>query len=440
MKRFVALVLASCFLVGPMPISAQSGVQPPGGPTIKAEVKQVLVPVVITDKRGRYVVDLTANDFSLYEDGVLQKIVAFSRAPVSVTGAGGEAGATAARTTNTQSAASNASPVRTYLICIDILNSRFENFARVRKALKEFFSHEQAGDSQYALFALGLKLHVLVDSTRDPSTILNALASKELLKTILDSEAANLAHDTQAFAELVGQWCGNCQCNTQQIDMANIGCPGYKAQVRSALLSFSERTAILDGNFLADLTRLVSAMASMPTKRTALFISDGFNRFAGEEFTAILRANDVNDLSLRFNPRDLQPEIDKLLKLAVRNNIRFYTIDSRGLYTTSAIPGGGEDASTRGVSPQVRHAEIAVAFQNADALAELAKQTGGAFFENNNDLLKGMRRAFADGREEYVLAYISSNLAYDGKFRRITVKVKDPKANVAAKVGYWANP
>jgi hypothetical protein len=79
-------------------------------------------------------------------------------------------------------------------------------------------------------------------------------------------------------------------------------------------------------------------MSSMPTKRTVLFISDGFNRFAGQELTAILRAYYVGDPSLTFNARDLQPRVNELLKLAVRDNVRFYTLDSRGVYTSSSVP------------------------------------------------------------------------------------------------------
>ncbi len=73
-------------------------------------------------------------------------------------------------------------------------------------------------------------------------------------------------------------------------------------------------------------------------------------------------------------------------------------------------------------------------------MAQLARKTGGFFFENNNDLLKGIRRAFADGREEYVLAYIPSNTKMNAQFRRISVELKDEKLGIAAKAGYWATP
>jgi hypothetical protein len=37
-----------------------------------------------------------------------------------------------------------------------------------------------------------------------------------------------------------------------------------------------------------------------------------------------------------------------------------------------------------------------------------------------------------------VLAYVSTNAALDGKFRAITVKLRDPRLIVRAKRGYWA--
>jgi VWFA-related protein len=230
MLWFVALVLASCLPGGTIAVLAQGDAQQPSGPTIKTDVRQVLVPVIVTDKYGKYIADLSAGDFSVYEDDVQQKIVAFSRAPVSVTNAGGEAAATRGQTTNGHYAGFATSPVNTYLICIDTLHSRFENFARVRKSLREFFSHEEPGDSQYALVAIGRKLHVLVDSTRDPATILNALAGKELLKTILDSEAANLAHATQEFAELVGIGVAAAIATRKKLIWQTLGVPAIKGK------------------------------------------------------------------------------------------------------------------------------------------------------------------------------------------------------------------
>ena len=51
------------------PLSAAAG-----DVTIKVDVRQVLVPVVVTDKEGRHVTGLTQADFKIFEDGLEQKI------------------------------------------------------------------------------------------------------------------------------------------------------------------------------------------------------------------------------------------------------------------------------------------------------------------------------------------------------------------------------
>jgi VWFA-related protein len=55
-------------------------------PTIRSDVKLVLVPVTVTDAADRPIMDLSQSSFRILEDGVEQKIASFSRAdgPVSM--------------------------------------------------------------------------------------------------------------------------------------------------------------------------------------------------------------------------------------------------------------------------------------------------------------------------------------------------------------------
>jgi VWFA-related protein len=179
----------------------------------------------------------------------------------------------------------------------------------------------------------------------------------------------------------------------------------------------------------------------MPTTGTILFISDGFNRFPGRELYSVMAGFAPKDRRFEFNPRDTDNQLQAALKIAVNQNVRFYTIDSRGLYTGASLGGTTFDASTGkgGSIPQaVDTNRMTIARENTDALAELARETGGLFFENSNDLFKGIQRAFADGREYYVLAYAPKNKLEDGVFRHIWVEVNNKKWHVNAKAGYWA--
>ena len=408
--------------------------------TITANVRQVLVPVVVTDKKGHYVTDLKASDFQIFEDGAPQKIVAFSGGPDSlILGVGGktvahlESGVPAAVQQKTDSGGLR----RSYLICVDTLHSSFANFARVRDALRKFFEQQPGDDSQYALVALGRDIVMLHDSARNPSEILAAVQDKRIAKAIQGSEAGNAAFARQQFLGLVGRYCGLCGCPLASQEQP--GCPGARANVQMFFQSNANRTLMLNERFLAGLNRLVAAIASMPTTRTIVFISDGFERAPGNELYAMMQAFGARDSTLTLTPVDTQGLLDKVIRLAVQNNVLFYTLDSRGLYTLASIGGSTMDASTGGASPfRVDRSQMNVAHEKTDGLAELANKTGGLFFENNNDLLKGIQRAVADGHEHYVLAYVPSAKGTAGTYRKIHVEVKDHKLRVKAKPGYWA--
>ncbi len=51
----------------------------PEAPPIKVEVNEVVVPVTVTDYKGRFISDLTQSDFRIFEDGREQRIQYFSR-------------------------------------------------------------------------------------------------------------------------------------------------------------------------------------------------------------------------------------------------------------------------------------------------------------------------------------------------------------------------
>src|SRR5271154_5991074 len=48
------------------------------GPALKAETREVRVDVLVTDKKGEYITDLTQKDFRVYEDNKEQPVNSFS--------------------------------------------------------------------------------------------------------------------------------------------------------------------------------------------------------------------------------------------------------------------------------------------------------------------------------------------------------------------------
>src|SRR5579872_1721101 len=68
------------------PAAAQPQAQPQKeeGATFKAETRLVVLPTTVVDKNGHLVTDLTKDQFTVYENGVVQPIAKFKREDVPV--------------------------------------------------------------------------------------------------------------------------------------------------------------------------------------------------------------------------------------------------------------------------------------------------------------------------------------------------------------------
>ena len=83
----------------------------------------------------------------------------------------------------------------------------------MRKALENFFEHEQRSDSEYWLIDLGKKPEVLQYPTADPKVMLAAIRAKSFLTAIQNSEASALGTQISALRRQLDDYCsGRCPC------------------------------------------------------------------------------------------------------------------------------------------------------------------------------------------------------------------------------------
>ncbi len=405
--------------------------QPPS-PTIKVDVRQVLVPLIVTDKEGHHLTGLTAPDFKIFEDGVEQKITAFSVQSSGVPPVESTAAPASPLPANAPADTPGSAPARrTYLIVIDTLHTAFPNVNHLRDALKKLFREEQAGDSQYAVMAIARSLTVLQNPTRDPEAVLKAIESKDFQKILKGAQQMVLKADLDRFREELDETRAAC-------DRGDPECRAKTMVLPPQARSIAELDRNLTAGFLRQFRSLIEQLTQNGGRRTVVLISDGFSLAPGKAALEYLATYFPENRSAALQAKErVQDEFEPLVRLAAKNNIPIYTIDSRGLYTNEYF-----DASNRGaplsVGPAVQRVMSEIALSEGDTLAEMAAATGGTFYHNSNDLLSGLKRAFADGREYYTLAYVSTNANLDGKFRTIRIEVKDRKAVVNAKPGYWA--
>lgn len=71
-------------------------------------------------------------------------------------------------------------------------------------------------------------------------------------------------------------------------------------------------------------------------------------------------------------------------------------------------------------------------------MLEVAEQTGGRAFLNNNDLSGAVRNAIDDAAVTYTLGFYADADALDGNFHELKVRVRDRSLNVRYPRGYYA--
>lgn len=410
--------------------AAVERVESKGQPALRVDVRQVLVPVIAQDRDGHSMSGLKQADFQVWEDGVEQTITSFaaeSTTGVSVDAAGApvEAAPVPAETTGPV-------PVRrTYVFCIDTLHTTLSGLTRARGAVEQVVRAERAGDAQYVLVAVGSSTDILVNTTRDPAPIAEALEAKRFQSHLLDSRRGAQEVDLAQFIRSLDEALNACAAGDPS-------CPGRKRllPLEAARLALQER--VYNQLFLRQLRDLVEQLSHGTDRRTVVLISDGFDLVPGRVEHMLLTAYFPE---FRFEALSsverMQGEFEQVVRLAAKSNVTIHTVDARGLFTDGAFQAssaGGGAAAMPGLQGALHQGEMAL----QDALVEMAAATGGLAYRNNNDLARGVERAVADGRAYYVLGYVPANAKMDGRFRAIQVRVRERGVVLRAKRGYWA--
>jgi VWFA-related protein len=437
-------------------LMAASGLFAQQDATIRVDVQQVLVPVVVTDKKGHHVSGLRASDFQLLEDGVPQEIASFSS---ETAGSAADIGILS-KPASSGAPPAEAVPHHTFVICIDTLHASAANAARMRQALEGLFEKEKPSSAQYVLIGIGRQLQVLQAATSNPLAILLKIRGGALQGAMRGLDASALSAQIQNIRTRMDQFCKRCACGTQS---GARSCDSEIDTLKQNVDAEAERWTAPTNGLLDQFKQVVEELAKLPTGRTLILVSDGFNLNPKREFYAAVSAYLPGSPQFKLeDSRDTEPHLREALEVAAERNVTIYAVDSRGGATASIASSGSMDASapdgttdsghsilgtnrpaaaSRRASPVQSSASPPAnpfASQHSAAMEQLARATGGVYFHDGGDMLKQFRSALADGREYYQLAYVPKNGARDGKFRSITVETTDKKLSIRAKPGYWA--
>jgi VWFA-related protein len=118
-------------------------------------------------------------------------------------------------------------------------------------------------------------------------------------------------------------------------------------------------------------------------------------------------------------------EIRDLYEQANRSNVAIYPLDPRGLSTDRSVDRGPSSGDV-----------MAMQLPPREFMRTLASETGGRPIFSN-DVTSALGQVIRDSRAYYLIAYESPH-PDDGKFHKVTVRLKRRNATVFARPGYWA--
>jgi VWFA-related protein len=433
---FVIVFLAESMTSGLFAQSQQAISAEPPVPTIRVNTRLVLVDVVVTDKNGNRVQGLKPEDFALQEKGKNQKISLFTSAAENKQ-------ATAPKLppgiySNKPEYRSPGGPV--VVILLDAVNTPFKDQAYARQQMLDFVRDQYKPGQRTAVLTLSNSLGVLQDFTEDPEVLLQALKSykpKEQESTgTITPRPASVAQGRESAGGSI-----------RTTDVAADRILRFQ-QTQVAYVEERRIQMTLEG-----MRGLARCLGGIPGRKSVIWVTAAF------PFNLIPDNRAVSDAEMAESlPTISQLSLDTRSSGAVANSQRnshtqeireaaaqlsstqvaIYPVDARGLI--SGMEGGMEDVPARRFQSMDDSAlsRISDVTASQETMKEMARETGGIAYVNQNEIKQGVALAMNDSLAYYTLGYYPDDKKWDGKYRPIKIKVNRDGTEARYRKGYFA--
>jgi VWFA-related protein len=402
----LALTLTIASTLSPLNLRAQQTTVDIPLLTIRANTRLVVVDVVVTDKSGAPVTGLKPEDFALQENGKAQKISIFVPPGMGNKLPPGQEmpGILSNHPENV------AAPGLPMVLLLDAANSPFKDQAYGRLQMLKYVGEQSESRHPMAVVTLTDQLRMLQSFTSDPRVLASAIRNFKPQEPILLSTDANSPTQAQLTTD------SSAGLQAQLTDFA-------KLQISYDL----ERRTLITVDAMRALARM---LGGLPGRKNVIWLTAQMpfdlipedRTMSPEELRADLPAQgrqrpvDVNAAgALAAEQRMLHAQAIREAEAQLASaGIAIYPVDMRGLMVS------GIDVATTGT------------------MEEIAAETGGKAYSNQNEIKNGIALAASDEKASYSLGYYPENKKWDGKYRSIKIKLAPSGAQIRYRKGYFA--
>ncbi len=378
----------------------KQGTTPDTLPVLRTTTRLVVVDVVALDNQNKPVTDLEARDFTMLEEGKPQQVRVFSfQHPATDVASESHPKLPPNVFTNSPSYRVNSS---FNVILLDALNTQFADVAYAHQQLLQFLKN-MPSEQPVAIYALeGNKVRLLQDFTTDAGALRAAAEKFKGQNSLLLSSGSDGASGRLAEA-------------IQRVEQDRLR---FRVDYTVAALGYIAQT-----------------LSGYPGRKNLIWISAAFPFDVNPDF----------QVAGSFDRQSHDAEIAKAADALINSQVAIYPVDPRGLTAPEAFSASnsGRDSSGRALGGAGLQAalsqESGTRFAEHGTMNEMAERTGGRSFYNRNDIAASIRQSIDDGSTYYTLGYYPENKKWDGKFRKIQVKVNRPGTKLRYRLGYFAS-
>ncbi len=389
----------------PAPQNA-SPAAPDTQPVFRTGIDTVRVDVIVTDRQGNPVTDLTLEDFDIQEDGKPQKAETFRLVKIDTLIQPGYTQRTI-RTRNDEETAAADENSRIFVFFLDDYHVRKETSMSVKRPVSEFIANQLA-----------------------PSDLIS------VMHPLTPTDAVTLTRSHQGVINAVDRFVGRKYDYEPINDVER----GYVYRLNPQAIEMIRRQVSLTA-----LRGICTKLGSLREgRKSVILLSEGYTSLLPPQLRSNLPGgiagtgdltrdpfaaeNNLMEDRARFSAdMDMLQELQDVYDACNRNNTSIYALDPRGLST-------GEFDLGQNISMRTSQAYLN---SSMDALRTLAENTDGRAIVNRNDLGTAMKQIVRDASAYYLVGY-TTQAPSDGKFHEIRVRVKRPGVQVRARKGFWA--